>query len=73
MKCPRPKPGASVPPYNDWGGRAADLINKKHTQPVTNANLALHMIVYAIFIAHLIGQVLPVAIFHLLLRFRFGG
>ena len=73
MKCPRPKPGASVPPNNDWDGRAADLINKKHTQPVTNVNLALHMIVYAIFIAHPIGQVLPVAIFHLLLRFRFGG
>jgi hypothetical protein len=71
MKCPRPKPGASVPPSYDWKERAADLINKKNTQPVINANPALHMIANAIFIAYSFGSFLRVASYHLFLRF--GG
>jgi hypothetical protein len=71
MKCPRPKPGASVPPYYDWKEHAADLVSKKNIQPVTHANLALHLVANAIFIAYPLGRFLRVAIFHLLLRF--GG
>jgi len=71
MKCPRPKPGASVPPFHNRKEQTADLISKNITQPEINANPALHLIRDVIFIAYPLGRILRVAIFHLLLQF--GG
>jgi hypothetical protein len=71
MKCPRPKPGASVPPSYNWKERAADLIDKLSIRPVFYANLALPMNANAIFISYSFGSFLQVASYHLLLRF--GG
>ena len=71
MKCPRPKPGASVPPSYNWKDRAADLIDKLSIRPLMNTNPALQMNANAIFIACSIGSFLRVASYHLLLRY--GG
>jgi len=71
MKCPRPKPGASVPPSYNWNERAADLIEKLSIRPVMNTNPTLQMNANAIFIAYSFGSSLRVASDHLFLRF--GG
>ena len=71
MKCPGPKPGASVPPSYNWKERAADLIDKLSIRPVMNTNPVLQMNANAIFIDYSFGSFLQVASYHLLLRF--GG